>query len=107
MLRPGDVLSVSVEDARQLALDDGDWVRVRSRHGEAVLPAHVDPAMRTGELFGTFHTAVVFLNGVTGPQRDRYTNTPEYKVTAVRVEKLPSGRPGDAPSALPGNGSPR
>lgn len=41
-----------------------------------------------GELFTTFHTAEVFLNNVTSPYRDKYTLTPEYKVTAVRVEKL-------------------
>ena len=57
-----------------------------------MLQAHVDPAMKAGELFGTFHSAAVFLNRVTGPQHDPYTNTPEYKVTAVRVEKLRSGR---------------
>jgi len=36
----------------------------------------------------SFHTAEVFLNNVTSPYRDKYTLTPEYKVTAVRVEGL-------------------
>jgi len=27
-------------------------------------------------------------NNVTSPYRDRHTLTPEYKVTAVRIEKL-------------------
>jgi formate dehydrogenase major subunit len=89
VLRPRDVLSVSLEDARQLGLEDGERVRIRSCHGEAVLPANLDPAMRPGELFATFHTAEAFLNRVTGPHRDRHTDTPEYKVTAVRVEKAP------------------
>ena len=29
----------------------------------------------------------VFLNRVTSPHRDRYAKSPEYKVTAVRIEK--------------------
>jgi formate dehydrogenase major subunit len=46
--------------------------------------------MRAGELFATFHDAGVFLNNVTGPNRDRFSMTPEYKVVAVSVEKVPS-----------------
>jgi formate dehydrogenase major subunit len=38
-------------------------------------------------LFATFHTAEVFLNRVTSPHRDRYVKSPEYKVTAVRIEE--------------------
>jgi len=87
-LHPRDALSVSQDDARRLALGDGDLARVRSRHGEATLPVHVDAAMRAGELFATFHTGEVLLNQVTGPYRDGETDTPEYKVTAVRVEKV-------------------
>jgi predicted molibdopterin-dependent oxidoreductase YjgC len=30
----------------------------------------------------------VFLNQITTSHRDRYTKTPEYKITAVRIEKL-------------------
>jgi hypothetical protein len=34
--------------------------------------------------------AEVFLNKVTSPYRDRYVLAPEYKVTAVKIERLPS-----------------
>ncbi len=87
-LYPRDVLSISPGDARLIGLTDGELVRVRSRHGEATLPVHLDPAMRAGELFATFHTAEAFLNRATGPHRDAIAHTPEYKVTAVQVEKL-------------------
>jgi len=90
--RPTDTLDVSVEDAVQLALRDGELVLVRSRHGEAVLPVRIDPAVKPGELFATFHTTHVFLNRVTGVERDRVGDTPEYKVTAVKVEKVIRGR---------------
>jgi formate dehydrogenase major subunit len=48
----------------------------------------IDSAIKVGELFTTFHTAEVFLNNVTSPYRDRYVLAPEYKVTAVRIEKV-------------------
>ena len=87
-LRPTDTLDISREDAEQLVLRDGEEVRVRSRHGEAVLPARITGAVKPGELFATFHTTHVFLNRVTGVEYDTITGTPEYKVTAVRVEKV-------------------
>jgi predicted molibdopterin-dependent oxidoreductase YjgC len=44
--------------------------------------------LRPTALFATFHTAATFLNAVTGPYADRATDTPEYKVRAVRIEKV-------------------
>lgn len=92
-LRPTDVLCISPDDAAMADLHEGDSVRIASRYGSAVLPAHIDPAMRNGELFATFHTAKAFLNAVTGPHTDRATGTPEYKVTAVRIGQAGSPAP--------------
>ena len=86
-LRPSDLLEISPDDARAADLQDGDPVRLVSRHGDATLPIHVNAAIRPGELFATFHSADVLLNTVTGPHVDRVTGTPEYKVTAVRIER--------------------
>ena len=88
LLRPTDFLDVSPQDAARLELRDGMIVRIRSRHGEALLPVKINPAVKPGELFATFHTAEIFLNFVTSPHRDRYVGSPEYKVTAVRIENL-------------------
>jgi formate dehydrogenase major subunit len=87
-LRPVDLLDISPDDAGGAELREGDRVRVVSRYGSAVLPIHVTPAMRPGELFATFHTTGTLVNDVTGPHVDRITGTPEYKVTAVRIEKV-------------------
>jgi formate dehydrogenase major subunit len=54
--------------------------------------------VKPGEVFATFHRAEVFLNRVTGPGRDRYVSAPEYKVTAMRVEK--ASRPDGAPAGV-------
>ncbi|RPI55753.1 MAG: formate dehydrogenase subunit alpha [Acidobacteria bacterium] len=87
-LRPSDLVDISPEDASAAGLHEGDRVRLVSRYGSATLPVHVSPAIRAGELFATFHTTAALLNNVTGPHVDRITGTPEYKVTAVRMEKV-------------------
>jgi formate dehydrogenase major subunit len=86
-LRPADVVDISSADAGQLGVGEGDLVRLVSRYGSAVLPAHVSAAMQRGQLFATFQSPQAFLNTVTGPYRDARVATPEYKVTAVRIER--------------------
>jgi formate dehydrogenase major subunit len=87
LLRPTDTLDMAPADADRLGLRDGERVRVRSRHGEALIPARHDPRVKRGELFATFHTVEAFLNRLTSPRRDRIVMTPEFKVVAVSVEK--------------------
>jgi formate dehydrogenase major subunit len=86
-LRPTDVLDISFDDARTLELSDGDPVRVSSRYGSAVLPVQVTAGLQPGQVFATFHRPDVFLNLVTSSHRDAAVQTPEYKVTAVRIER--------------------
>lgn len=87
-LRPTDTLDICAEDARARLIDHGSLVTVRSRYGEAVLPARIDDRVRAGEVFATFHDPAVMLNRVVSPGRDRYASTPEYKRTAVEVERF-------------------
>lgn len=87
-LHPSDVLDIAPADAGRLVVADGEKVRLRSAYGEAVLALRINEAVKPGELFATFHSEEVFLNNLTSPQRDKQTLAPEYKVTAVRIEKL-------------------
>jgi formate dehydrogenase major subunit len=87
-LKPSDVLSLSPSDAERLAVQRGDTVKITSRYGSAVLPADVDAGLRLGDVFATFQQTSSRLNSVTGPHRDAVTSTPEYKVTAVRIEPM-------------------
>lgn len=86
-LRPADLLDISSDDAKRLKLHEGERVRIRSRYGEATIPIRITSTVIPGQLFATFHTSEVFLNRVTSPHRDRYVKSPEYKVTAVKIEK--------------------
>ncbi len=87
-LRPTDLLMVSPADSDRLDIIEGEKVRLKSNYGEAILPIEISSKVRAGELFASFHDPVVFLNYATGPTRDRFTQAPEFKVTAVRIEKL-------------------
>ena len=68
-------------------------------YGEAVLPAEVSGRVPQGTVFATFNDPQVCVNRLTGPHRDPHTNTPDYKVTAVRVEPVRASSP--TPTASP------
>jgi formate dehydrogenase major subunit len=87
-LRPTDTLDICPCDAAESRIEDGALVRVVSRSGEICLPARIDARLKRGELFATFHDPARWVNEVTSGVRDRKVSTPEYKVTAVRIEKV-------------------
>ena len=86
LLYPEDYVDVSPADAERFTISSGQQVRVRSRYGEARLSARVTPSVKPGEVFATFHSPQTLLNMLTSDRRDSVVGTPEFKVTAVRVE---------------------
>ncbi len=82
-LHPDDRLEISEHDAARLQVADGQAVQVRSRYGETELAVQITERVPAGIVFATFSDPAVAINQVTGPHRDPYTHTPEYKVTAV------------------------
>jgi formate dehydrogenase major subunit len=87
-----DFLQIAPADATRLGCADGEMVRLRSKQGAVELPVRISAAVKPGEVYTTFHCARVFLNQITTSQRDRFTMTPEYKVTAVSIERLVPSR---------------
>ena len=85
---PSDLLHLNPDDAKALELNTGDKARLISRYGETSLPVATDAALKKGEVFSTFSSNKIFMNKITSPYRDSYTQTPEYKITAVRIEKM-------------------
>jgi formate dehydrogenase major subunit len=71
-----------------LGIADGEKVRLVSRYGSASMPVKITSTIRESQLFTTFHDPRVFTNRITSGHRDRVVSAPEYKVTAVRVERL-------------------
>jgi formate dehydrogenase major subunit len=87
-LRPSDLLEISSADASELNIENGETVRLKSIYGEAKMPVQINNRVKKGELFCTFHSPEIFLNHITSPYRDRFVLAPEFKVTAVRIEKI-------------------
>jgi formate dehydrogenase major subunit len=94
-LRRGETIDVSPEDAARMDLAEGDMVAVSSRRGSVRAPVHVDPALRPGLVFMTFHFPdQVDTNVLTIEATDPRSGTAEFKATAVRIEKLGVPVPG-------------
>ncbi len=87
---PEDVLEVHPHDAEEYGIRDGDWVGVQSRAGDTVLRAKISTRMTPGVVYTTFHHPFSGANVVTTENSDWATNCPEYKVTAVRIERVTS-----------------
>jgi len=88
-LHKGEFLDVSPEDADRLQLAPDEIVRVSSRRGSVEAPVRIDPALRAGLMFMTFHfPEQVDVNQLTIDATDPKSGTAEFKATAIRVEKL-------------------
>jgi predicted molibdopterin-dependent oxidoreductase YjgC len=88
-LRRGETLDVCPEDAAALGVEEGDRVRVVSRRGAVVAPVRLDPGLRPGLVFMTFHFPDdVDVNVLTIEATDPKSGTAEFKASAVRVERL-------------------
>ncbi|MGY6277788.1 formate dehydrogenase subunit alpha [Methylomonas sp. MgM2] len=83
-----DRLEIHPHDAEVLGIADGDWVGIKSRTGETVMHAVITDRMQPGVVYTTFHFPHSGANVITTDNSDWATNCPEYKVTAVRVEKV-------------------
>jgi predicted molibdopterin-dependent oxidoreductase YjgC len=88
-LHRGEALDILPEDADRLGVDEGDEVRVTSRRGSVVAPAHIDPGLRAGVVFMTLHFPdEVTTNMLTINATDPKSGTAEFKACAVRVEPV-------------------
>jgi formate dehydrogenase major subunit len=91
-LAPRLPVSIHPLDARRLRLRDGDPVRVVSRRGELEGVAQLTEAVTAGAVFVPFvKLAESAANFLTNAACDPSSKIPEYKVCAVRVERIPAG----------------
>ncbi|MEH6811469.1 MAG: formate dehydrogenase subunit alpha [Motiliproteus sp.] len=82
-----DRLDIHPHDAEDRGIQDGDWLGISSRAGQTVMRARISERMQPGVVYTTFHHPESGANVVTTDNSDWATNCPEYKVTAVQVEK--------------------
>jgi formate dehydrogenase alpha subunit len=74
-------------DAVELGLETGDWVNVSSRRGTIALRVLVTGRSPQGTIFIPFHFAEAAANLLTLNRVDERAKIPDYKNTAVKIEK--------------------
>ncbi len=81
-------VEISAGDANTYGVTDGEYVRVRSRRGEIRARVLVTTKAIPGTIFIPFHYYEAAVNKLTIAALDPVAKIPEYKVCAVRLEKL-------------------
>lgn len=97
---PHCALNLSPADAERLGVRDGDPLRIRTRRGEAVMPAQVDAKLMDGHVwmpngFGVRYPAKgdVTMDGVNQNEltdvtdRDPLTGIPHHRIVPCHLEK--------------------
>ncbi|ENI8074010.1 formate dehydrogenase subunit alpha [Vibrio vulnificus] len=79
---------ISVQDAEALGIGNGDMLKVSTRRGEIEIAAFVTKRMQAGVVFIPFHFVESPVNRLTTTATDPHAKIPEFKVSAVRIEKL-------------------
>ncbi len=83
-----DRLDLHPHDAEVRGIKQDDWVGITSRAGQTVLRARITDKVLPGVVYTTFHHPGSGANVITTDSSDWATNCPEYKVTAVQVERV-------------------
>ena len=83
-----DRLDLHPHDAEVRGIKEDDWVGITSRAGQTVLRARITDKVLPGVVYTTFHHPGSGANVITTDSSDWATNCPEYKVTAVQVERV-------------------
>lgn len=77
--------------ANTLNVEDGEMVKVTSKRGTIEVKVRVTENKRDKVVFIPFHYAEAAANKLTHAALDPETDIPEYKVCAVKIEKLKVG----------------
>jgi len=84
---PEAFVEINPRDAKTLAIQPGDKLKVASRRGSIELVADISERCDQGVLFIPFHYSEAAVNRLTNTALDPVAKIPEFKVCAVRVEK--------------------
>ena len=85
---PEAFVEINPRDAKTLAIQPGDKLKVASRRGSIELVADISERCDQGVLFIPFHYSEAAVNRLTNTALDPVAKIPEFKVCAVRVEKV-------------------
>ena len=87
-LRGEELVEMNPDDALTLGIEDGSMVEVSSRRGNVRARAKTTEKSPKGVVFMTFHFAETPTNVLTNPALDPVAKIPEFKVCAVKLNKV-------------------
>jgi formate dehydrogenase alpha subunit len=82
------MVEINPKDASALGIGDGEMVKVISRRGDITAKAKVTEVSPVKVITMNFHFAESPTNQITNPALDPVAKIPEFKVCAVKVEKM-------------------
>ncbi len=86
---PESLIEINPEDAIKIGLNGSRTVKVTSRRGEMIAEAIITDRVSPGVIFGNFHfPGAQNINNVTIAALDPIAKIPEYKVCAVKIERV-------------------
>jgi len=85
---PEAYAEINPADAALLEIEQGARMRLVSRRGEIELKARITPRVPEKVVFVPFHFTEARANVLTQMALDPVAKIPEYKVSAIRVEKV-------------------
>ena len=89
-MHPAPFLELHPRDAKKLGIEEGNWVEVRSRRGQARFPVQVTKAIAPGTAFVPMHWGKLWAddaeaNALTHPEACPSSKQPELKACAVQL----------------------
>ncbi|HWH11008.1 MAG TPA: molybdopterin oxidoreductase family protein [Solirubrobacteraceae bacterium] len=98
MTEPDAFVELHPSLARSHAIEDADWIWLRTRRGSARARARLTKDARPDTLFMPFHWAGAGrANLLTNPALDPASRMPEFKVCAVRIDRVETAGTGPDP----------
>jgi formate dehydrogenase alpha subunit len=79
---------INKNDMHKLNINNGEKIKVTSRRGEIEIAVLMSDKPTNGSIFIPFHFAEAAANKLTLDKLDPVAKIPEYKVCAVKIEKL-------------------
>jgi len=86
-LCPNGAVDIHPDDALRLGIMDGDMVTIASERGKIETPAHITDETPPGLAFMAFHWRESPANMLTNLALDPIAKIPEFKVSAVKIDK--------------------
>lgn len=82
-------VEINPGDDQRLGIHKGNRVRASSIRGSVEVKARVSEKVEQGTVFMPFHFPESLTNALTNDALDPISKTPEYKVCAICIEKMP------------------